>query len=135
MSLRDQLRTIYETQGELTPALVVEVARPKDHPLHARFEWNDKVAGEAYRRAQAQDLIRSVKVIHADPESTVGDVREFLSVERSDGHTYVPIDEIQGDEVTTAIVMRQAEREWKQLKRRYENLRGWLAVVRQDVAS
>lgn len=133
MSLRDHLRSIYETQGELTPALVVQAATPKTHPLHDSFEWNDKVAGHKYRLVQAQEMIRSVKVVF-NPDAPDSAVREFLSVKRPDGPSYVPIDEIQGDEITTAIVLRQAEREWKALKRRYEHLTEWLAAVRADVA-
>lgn len=134
MSLRDQLRSVYETQGELTPSLLLQVASPKTHPLHDRFEWNDKVAGHKYRLVQAAELIRSVKV-RFNPDAPDSEVREFVSVERPEGPTYVPIDEIQGDEITTAIVLRTAEREWKALKRRYEHLTEWLTFVREDVAS
>lgn len=56
--LRSALTDIYRARGELTPQLVVDEARPKDAPLHDRFEWDNKVAGEAYRRVQAQQLIR-----------------------------------------------------------------------------
>lgn len=45
--------------GNLTPDAVVEAARPKAHPLHHRFEWDDSVAGHKYRLDQARALIRT----------------------------------------------------------------------------
>jgi hypothetical protein len=134
MSLRDQLQAIYDEQGKLTPQLVVDTARDEAHPLHARFEWDDEVAGEAYRKVQAQQLIRSVRVVRevpAEEEETA--VRAFHSVPRPDGPTYVPVEEVAQDEFVRELVIRQAEREWKQLLRRYRHLTEFLGVVRKDI--
>lgn len=35
--------------GRLTPGAVVSAARSQNHPLHPHFEWDDRVAAEAYR--------------------------------------------------------------------------------------
>ena len=48
--------------GRLRPGDVVDAARPKSHPLHGRFTWDDKKAGAAHRIGQARELIRAVKV-------------------------------------------------------------------------
>lgn len=48
--------------GGLTPPIVVEEARAKDHPLHDYFEWRDGIAAEKYREDQARALIRSVRI-------------------------------------------------------------------------
>jgi hypothetical protein len=61
--LRDQLQNIADKYGgRITPAYVVDEARPPSHPLHHRFEWDDRIAGEAHRRRQAQELIQSVVI-------------------------------------------------------------------------
>ncbi len=135
VSLRDQLKAIYAEQGKLTPQLVVDVARAEDHPLHSRFEWDDALAGEAYRRVQAQQLIRSVRIVHEAPaEQDETAVRAFHSVPRPDGPTYVPVEEVAEDEFSRELVLRQAEREWKQLYRRYSHLAEFLGIVRGDLA-
>lgn len=135
MSLRDQLRAIYDQDGRLTPESVVDRARDQRSPLHDRFEWDDSVAGEKYRRQQASELIRSVqwKYSEEDDGSPVT-VRAFHSVNRADGHTYVPADEIQHDPFLAALTLQAAEREWKALHRKYKHLEQFLAIVQRDVA-
>jgi hypothetical protein len=134
MSLRDQLATIYEQHGKLTPSLVVDAARPKSSPLHSRFEWDNRVAGEKYREVQAGELIRSVKVRRSIGDDDTEAVNAYHSVTRADGTAYEPIEEIMADEVSVQIVLRQAEREWRQMHRRYKHLAEFLKIVREDVA-
>lgn len=55
-----------EAEGKLTPADVVDAARPEDAPLHPVFEWDDAEAAEAHRRWQARLLIRSVRIVSDD---------------------------------------------------------------------
>ena len=93
MSLRDVLQALYDERGKLTPALVVDVARDPDHVLHNRFEWDDSVAGERYRRDQAHELIRSVRVnyVSARTEEPLS-IRAFQAVkdpDDTDGRKYV----------------------------------------------
>lgn len=61
-----------QAQNKLTPHIVVEDARPPHSPLHAAFEWDDRIAGEEYRLYQARNLIRNLRVIveqSATPET------------------------------------------------------------------
>lgn len=58
-----ELQRLHEEEGEVTPAAVVEAARPKDAPLHPAFEWRDAVAAEEYRLMQARTLVRAVIVV------------------------------------------------------------------------
>lgn len=137
MSLRDQLQTIYDSRGHLDPEVVVDVARPKTHPLHSRFEWDDKVAGEAHRRRQAHELIRSVRVIYRDaddlaPESSV---RAFHAVRSEPGYVYEPVERVASDPLLRAVVLREMEREWQALKRRYADFAEFLDLVQSDVTS
>lgn len=52
-----------EEGGPITARRIVDAARPLDSPLHPELEWDDKVAGEAYRVGQARGWIRSLEVI------------------------------------------------------------------------
>jgi hypothetical protein len=135
-ALKAQLQEILDAEGVLTPAVVVDKARDESHPLHSRFEWDDSVAGEKYRRQQAGDLIRSVEWEYAqEPDGTPKKVRAFHSVNRVDGPSYVPIQDIQLDPFMAKLVIEAAKREWQALRRKHGHLAEFLAAVREDVAS
>lgn len=135
MSLRDQLLAIYDTHGELTPELIVDAARVESHPLHDRFEWDDKVAGEAWRRDQAHELIRSVRVIYreADDKEGARSVRAFHAVRSEQRHVYEPTEKVAGDPLLRQMVLRDMEREWRQLQRRYGHFVEFLEMLRRDL--
>ena len=62
-AISDRLSELAESNGgRLTPDIVVEDARQKSSPLHNYFEWNTKQAAYHYWRAQARQLIKSVKI-------------------------------------------------------------------------
>lgn len=133
-NLRDQLKSIYETHGALTPKLVVDEARDAEHPLHARFEWDDAVAGPKYREVQAAELIRSVRIKYTPKGSDEErDVRFFASIPRPEGSTYVPVEDVADDPFARELLLRQAEREWKAMRRRYAHLDEFLELVRSTL--
>lgn len=137
--LRSQLTSIYQQRGELTPQSVVDEARPDEHPLHHRFEWDDAVAGEAYRRVQASELIRSVKVVfNESPAGERKSIRAFSSLSQTDDpdrRGYAPTEELVENELTRAILLRNLEREISSLKRKYGHLREFSDVMVQAAAS
>ncbi|AMS03941.1 hypothetical protein BJD58_gp41 [Gordonia phage UmaThurman] len=137
--LRSQLTSIYQQRGELTPQSVVDEARPDEHPLHHRFEWDDAVAGEAYRRVQASELIRSVKVVYNEtPAGERKSIRAFSSLSQADDperRGYAPTEELVENELTRAILLRNLEREIGSLKRKYGHLREFSDVMSKAVAS
>ena len=134
--LRASLTRIYEKNGELTPAAVVDEARPEKSELHHRFEWDDAVAGEAYRRTQAAELIRSVKITFSD--RSTGErkyVRAFHSLhETGDAERggYAPTDEILQDELATRILQQSFKREIADMQRKYGHLDEYKAWVRGE---
>lgn len=131
--LKSLLAGIYEKRGELTAEAVLEEAKPKAHPLHSRFCWDNAEAGHKYRLIQAEELIRSVKVTHAaeDPSDDTA-VRQWHAVRRD--KTYEPIEKLMGDDIARELLLRHAEREWRALHRRYSHLAEFLEAVRRDVA-
>lgn len=133
MNLRDALQGIYEQHGRLTPALVVDEARQLTHPLHSRFEWDDAVAGEEYRRVQAAELIRSVKVVYKEATETEPEkkVRAWQAVREES--RYVPVAEAAADPNIAAIILADAQREWRALYRRYAHLSEFVEMVRADL--
>lgn len=132
--LRGQLQAIHDDAGRLTPALVVEAARPDDHPLHPRFEWDDSIAGEQWRRQQAHELIQSVRIVYTKPGSEQqSSVRAFHAVRDEQGHAYRPTDEILADPLLTKMLMADMKREWTTLRARYEAFAEFRELVLADI--
>lgn len=134
MSLRDHLQAVYDERGRLTPDIVVDVARDPGHPLHNRFEWEDSVAAESWRRAQAHELIRLAKVVYREATETerARHVRAFHAVRTEQGHVYEPAEKVAGDPFQSRLLMADMEREWKALRRRYEEFEEFWKLVRGD---
>lgn len=135
--LREQLLTIRKGAGKLTPQIVVDAARPPESPLHGKFEWDDSIAGEAFRRTQAAELIRSVRVRYLPPnDGPPSSIRAFHATSRPDiGHAYDPVEEILDDPIQRQLLLRDMERDWKAMKRRYESLREFWEAVANDLAA
>lgn len=137
---RVEMRLVHQTlleirsqHGDLTPQVVVDEARDDAHPLHSRFEWDDSVAGEAYRRVQAAELIRSVKVVYAEtPEGEERKVRAWSSTRQGNG--YKPTEEILQDDFSRTLLLRQAEREITALKRKYGHLKEFADILNAAAA-
>lgn len=77
-------KKIAKTNKGLTPALVVEHAKPKNSILHDYFTWDDKAAGKAWRLTQARYLIRQLVVIKVVDGDRPEPVRAFVSVIKQD---------------------------------------------------
>jgi hypothetical protein len=136
VSLRDQLQAVYDQHGTLTPQLVVELARDPAHPLHGRFDWDDRSAGEAWRREQARQLIRSVRVVYreADDKEAAKSVRAFHAVRTEVGSVFEPVEKVVADEFLSQLILRDMQRDWLTLKRRYESFEEFWRMVRADAA-
>lgn len=134
MSVREHLQAIHDKYGTLTPALVVDEARDKAHPLHSRFEWNNGLAAEAWRREQASQLIRSVRVVYRKPDTDQRlEIRAFHAIRGEEGNSYEPTDKVVNDPVLRAIVLKDMEREWRQLHQRYSDFEEFWQLVKAEL--
>lgn len=137
MSLRDQLHAIRdENGGRLTPHIVRETARPKNHPLHARvFDKAPKEAAEAYYLAKAYGLIQEARVVYRLPGQPSRSIRAYRPVPHEGGEVvYDPVEEIADDPFARELVLRDMERRWKALFDRYSEMEEFFQLVKQDVA-
>lgn len=140
MDLREQLMRVREGNGGvLTPDAVVEEARAEDSPLHALiFDRDVPDAAEEYYRARARAVIRTCRLAYkeADETSPAKSVRAFHAVrsEAEDRRRYVyePAEEIAVDPLKRAMLMREMERDWMELKRRYLDFAEFVEMVRTD---
>jgi hypothetical protein len=136
---RNVLDAIRERHGKLTPRLVVDEARNPKHPLHHRFLWDDKKAADKFRLIQAAQIIRSVHVTVVDePDQPVQKVRAYLPVAGEDSDdpesSYEPVESIAHSPRALALVRAQMQREWRQLRRKYEAHEEFWAMVAAETA-
>ena len=135
MNLREELQVIYDKYGKLTAELVVEEARPTDHPLHDRvFDRGRKDAADAWYLHRADELIRSVKITYRDSEGQRLDMRAFTPVRPEQAGVYDPLDVIVKDDKLMTLLLARMEREWKDMKRRYDAYEQFWVMVKEDVA-
>lgn len=103
------MEEIQNAKGRLTAEGLVRKARDPEHPLHDEFEWDDSVAGHAYRVYQARQLIQSVRVdieIEDRVVSTVAYVRDPVQAHNKQG--YVAVKQLRS-EPESALAMLQVE--------------------------
>lgn len=123
MSLRDELLGIRNEYGRLTAETVVEVARDPGHPLHDRFEWDDAIAGEAFRREQARLLIRSVRIPLKNSNHGSTSVRAFYAMPSTEPtKVYDPTEEIMADPMSRKILLNDMKRRIAELETTYGHL-------------
>jgi len=120
-----------EASGGLTPGRLVEESRPEDAPLHNEFEWDDSVAAEKYREAQAGHIIRCIVAVKEanDPEPT--QVRAFFPVTKESPNTYVHISKIVSDEYRMNNLLEQAKSEMRSFVRKYSALEKLRPVIQE----
>ena len=104
--------------GQAKAEMVVEVARNVAHPLHSYFEWDDEVAGEAYRVMQARTLIRSVVIVAPLEPTKV--IRAFVSVNPGEGYELIAA--VMSDVDKRSKLLARALIELEQMQARYSDL-------------
>ena len=135
MTLQEVLDEVREVHGKLTAPIVVAAATPETHPLHNRFEWDDRIAGPKYREVQAREIIRSVKIVRKETEKGEAiNVRAYVAYDDGDGHReYVPTEEVVMNDIQLAIVLRDMKRRWTDLRVAYGHMVEFADMVRRDL--
>jgi len=82
--------------GTITPEIILAEAKRKRSPLHGFFCWDDTEAAAEYRRIQAQQLIRRIKVTITGGDERHIRVRAFVNVIEPQPECEEPEEEIDG---------------------------------------
>jgi len=138
VNLRKELRVIYDQHNRLTPALVVEAARPKDHPLHTLvFDRNKAEAADAWYLDRAHRLIQRVRITKAEAEEEAGTagIRRYHAV-RGNGpedFVYEPIEKIATDPFLFQALKRELERAVSQAQGKQDEFLDYVQrIARED---
>ncbi len=114
----EEFERIYRERGKLDPADVVNESREETAPLHPCFEWNDEIAAEKYRVAQAGNIIRALVTVE-EVADTSSEIRAFVHVQRD----YHPISVVVNDKDMMSELLESAEKDLMAFKRKYSELR------------
>lgn len=76
----EEIESLRQAHGSISPAAVVDRARAEDSVLHDYFEWSDGTAAAKYREVQASHILRSIVVVCADGVEIQAPVRAFVSI-------------------------------------------------------
>jgi hypothetical protein len=126
------LSRIEARDGSLTPKGVVDEARPESSPLHCAFDWNNKTAGEKWRREQARHMIKALVIVREDAGEEK-EIRALVSVQDDgdDGPKYVSIDAAMSDKTRREYVIKEALAGLESWEKRYGDLAEFSGVSRE----
>ena len=132
--LRSILTDLEKSLGRgLTAEDVVQIATPAESPLHDYFEWDDALAGHAYRKHQARALMRRVKVriVEDQPsgEKRIFKLAGYSNVLRDDRREYVPTRDVFSDPALREQVLLRALREMQAWAERYRHFQEFAQIV------
>lgn len=116
----------------ITPQAVVDLARDENSVIHNDFEWDNDVAGERYRRIQAQEMIRSFVLVE-EPEERKQKSTEFTFSNPNNSmntglralhntsvkNEYKPTEFFLENKEEYKVLLGKALRELESFKRRY----------------
>lgn len=141
-----ELRRIYQAHKGVTPALVVEAARPDESLLHDEFEWSDAEAARTHREEQARHLLRSLLVVYRRPDGTkTQPVRAYVKIVPSADdpslddattgllrpHVYLPIRQVMDEPDLRRRLRQQAYNELVTWRQRYRGIDTFAALFDQ----
>ena len=130
----DILRELYQRHGELTPQMVVEEAKPLDHPMHSQFEWDDSIAGPSYRREQARLIIKAVRFRPVgNPEEETIRTYHAVRIGVSPDFSYLTSQDIAEDDHLAGKVLMHMEQDWQRLFKRWCSFKEFRSMVRRDL--
>ncbi len=115
-----RLEQLHKKHKDLTPETVLEDARRPQSVLHKYFEWDDTVAAEKWRREQARQLVKAVRVIIESDGEEPREMRAFVRVVGEEKKAvYLPAIEAMSDANYRRQVLDQLRKELGDIQTRY----------------
>jgi hypothetical protein len=111
-----------EIAGIITADAVLEDAKNEESPLHKYFEWDDSKAATMFRKDQARELIRSVRLVLVEDKfqiATVAYVRNPDAAHDEQGYSSVMSLRTDKDRARRALVA-ELQRAENALQRAYD---------------
>ena len=120
--LKVEITFLRRQDGSFNPQDVVDWARenPKSI-LHKCFEWDNKIAGEEYRRLQARQLIErhALKVSQSGEETTI-EVISVPSLRKGGEGSYLDRNDVAAKEEYRIEVLEEIKAKLRSMRDKYE---------------
>lgn len=133
------------SEDGLSPTRLVDVSRDETAPLHNEFEWDDHIAGEAWRIDQAKHLIANLTIVKttdqeeresdtdgnsAQGSSQKSEPKDRAFILRPGGNSnYVTLKNALEDEQIKASMLCSAKRDMEIFVAKYRRLEDLSSVV------
>ena len=116
-----ELEEIENSTG-LTAENLVEYAKENEKSIvHGMLEWDDAVAGEKYRKSQAQRIITNIQVEIIKKEEKLP-VRAFVKTTKAHNEEFRNIESVVSDAEKYQMLLSKAYAELNATKNRYKEL-------------
>lgn len=115
----EELNRIYEQNGRLEPAKIVDESRSETAPLHSCFEWDNDKAAEKYREVQAANIVRAIVTVVDKDDGTADTARAFVTVETKN---YEPLEVVCSCATKREILLQKALGELNSFRKKYKTL-------------
>ena len=113
---------LQELGEQYTLSQVVEKAKNEQSEMHNLFEWDDTIAGQKYREAQAGTMIRCLVIAKKeDQEEKPTNIRIFHNTGKRD-NAYTPITRFIRNQDEYAELLERAYEELRAFKKKYSSL-------------
>ena len=112
---------IYSISDCCTPEDLVEKAKDESTELHKCFEWDDTIAGEKYRKIQAQQVLRYLVVTKQPEKQEPVTYRMFVNTGDRSGE-YKPTELVVQRKDEYATLLETAKRELIAFRKKYSML-------------
>jgi len=119
------LENINEKFERVIPQKVVDTARNPRSPIHACFNWNDKVMAESARRQRARQLIGSLVFVKIEvPNTKPLEVRAFHSLREApyNRRSYLPVARIMTSKDLKASLLGDAAKSLEEFLLRFQGI-------------
>lgn len=113
----DEIQSIGE---EVTPADILAKARDSKTELHKCFEWDDGIAAEKYRLAQARQIVHHLIIKNVEEDKADTQVRFFHRTESNGGYKSFSV--IIKNPTEYEKLLEQARNELRAFKKKYHTL-------------
>lgn len=126
-----------ERDGEVTAESLLTASKPKRAKLHGAFEWDDSVAAQSHRLAQARGVLNALKIVYLDDKGKESTHRAYSVVTKhqEDGDSeptkkvYYSTEAALADPVFRAEILQRAAREAQSYRTRYAELSELAGVI------
>ena len=111
-------------RGRISPDSIIDDAIDESSPLHDWFEWDDTVAGHAYRKGQARNLLSNIITVEILPSGKEEEIKawhvpEGIFKSPQGEAEYIDWDTVKEDGEMMAFMERRGLKELKIWERNY----------------